>query len=651
VRVKRMPLLLSIVLTAGAFALATPASPSAAATPSAPFSECPSVGSSASCKVLVVINNDRTVSVYSDASVGPYDGIEDTLVGIRNDSSTSVDAITATGTLALAGFDGDGLCAMGNAPPGCPFGPTGYEGPGTSFIRDPAGNLSHVEVDFANGLAPGAHTYFSLEESLDSATITVRLGGLIEDIDGDGLPDDWEDAPGRDLGGGLFDGTLHTLGASSDHKDIFVQIDAEVGAEVTQKAQDLITQAFAKAPVSNPDGSIGIRLHFVKGGTITAVESDDLRKANGLPNWQKVYDRFSGDLETHAYHYVVSTLWDSKDYAGRSDGIPGQFVALSNCGGRTALNWFLRAVPRKHCSSSDADQASNLMHELGHNLGLHHGGGAPLSNEDEEDPYKPNYFSVMSYNYGHGGIPGIGVDYSHWDSADVNVLDENSLAERDGVYSANPSNPVPKGTQVVWYCPKDGKRRTTKLGQAADWNCTGNLQLGRVSGSIDWPGGDPVNERNPSDGRTWLANKIILHSHSDWSPLLYNGDTIGAPNAVFFPGADVANLVEPTPAQRNAAGEALEPRSSVPAPKLVSSDATSVAIQTIVAPNAGGRVSWAPVLADGADGPGTPFAEVPSGKATTLRITIPRSALAGAIGVAVTLETDNWVVGNAVRLR
>lgn len=41
------------------------------------------------------------------------------------------------------------------------------------------------------------------------------------------------------------------------------------------------------------------------------------------------------------------------------------------------------------------------MHELGHNLGLRHGG-------DENLNYKPNYLSVMNYLYQLNGLPTIG---------------------------------------------------------------------------------------------------------------------------------------------------------------------------------------------------------------------------------------------------
>ena len=37
------------------------------------------------------------------------------------------------------------------------------------------------------------------------------------------------------------------------------------------------------------------------------------------------------------------------------------------------------------------------MHELGHNLGLHHGGSVDTN-------YKPNYNSIMNYRYQFPGV-------------------------------------------------------------------------------------------------------------------------------------------------------------------------------------------------------------------------------------------------------
>ena len=147
---------------------------------------------------MLVVNSDNTISVLGDSSVGPYDGNDDTLVGILNNSSSPVPAITVSGPgSGLAGFDGDGICTYAaggisnlNGPgfAGDSYcdaqqlagtDPEDYAGPDNSYTLDP-NSLDDVEVDFAGtGLAPGSTTYFSLEGALTAAAITARKGTLI----------------------------------------------------------------------------------------------------------------------------------------------------------------------------------------------------------------------------------------------------------------------------------------------------------------------------------------------------------------------------------------------------------------------------------------------------------------------------------------
>jgi hypothetical protein len=94
--------------------------------------------------------------------VGPYDGIEDTLIGVQNNSKGTVKTIPIEGT-GIFGFDGDGICSglFSGTPEGCPFGPTGYEGPGTAFEVTEYPNKGNL--NFPAGLEAGKSTYFSLE--------------------------------------------------------------------------------------------------------------------------------------------------------------------------------------------------------------------------------------------------------------------------------------------------------------------------------------------------------------------------------------------------------------------------------------------------------------------------------------------------------
>jgi hypothetical protein len=162
-----------------------------------PFKQCPPVGAATSCKALIVVSDTtrngrsgQTFTVQVDPAVSPFDGIEDTLVGIQNDSRNPVAGVTVFGAGDLFGFDGDGLCAYSSY---C-YGPTGYEGPGVSFnvLASGAG-----EVHFAS-LAPGASTFFGLESAVTSASeLQTFSGSLIWGSDTATVPDWYPGIPPR----------------------------------------------------------------------------------------------------------------------------------------------------------------------------------------------------------------------------------------------------------------------------------------------------------------------------------------------------------------------------------------------------------------------------------------------------------------------
>jgi RHS repeat-associated protein len=148
------------------------------ASPTAPFTECPAVGNDASCGLLIDITESGVV-VLQDPSQGPFDGIEDTLVGVINQSNKTLGHLTLESNTVIFAFDGDGLCFAFNPPLGCPFGETGYEGPGTSFTEI-SPELNTGVVSFSEGVAPGGTAYFSLEEPLTASSVVSGGPGLNE---------------------------------------------------------------------------------------------------------------------------------------------------------------------------------------------------------------------------------------------------------------------------------------------------------------------------------------------------------------------------------------------------------------------------------------------------------------------------------------
>jgi hypothetical protein len=144
----------------------------ASTTPTPPFLECPAVGADSSCALLINLT-DGGPQILADATQGPYDGDDDTLIGIVNNSSASVSSIPlSSSTLPIFGFDGDGICTYIAVCSGNTSDTTGYGGPNSYFTDISADTMSGT-VDFVTPLAPGSSTYFSLEDALNATSFTV----------------------------------------------------------------------------------------------------------------------------------------------------------------------------------------------------------------------------------------------------------------------------------------------------------------------------------------------------------------------------------------------------------------------------------------------------------------------------------------------
>ena len=139
-----------------------------------PFNECPAIGADTGCAILFIFNAKGTVSGVADATQGPYDGVEDTLVGVLNNSNVTQSGLTLNGgSVDIFGFDGDGICTFtftGSTFCGTTADTTGYGGPNVTFSNINS-SFTVGTVNFVGGLAPGAATYFSLEEAISPTAI------------------------------------------------------------------------------------------------------------------------------------------------------------------------------------------------------------------------------------------------------------------------------------------------------------------------------------------------------------------------------------------------------------------------------------------------------------------------------------------------
>lgn len=139
------------------------------------FPQCPATGVNTGCQFLITINPGGSLSVAEDTTApnnGPYDGVEDTLVGVVNNSGGPVSSFTLNSTVDIFGFDSDGPCTQIPGPSNCSSDPSAYGGPGV-FFSGINGAATSGTIGFTPALANGASAWFGLEGAL---TITQILG-------------------------------------------------------------------------------------------------------------------------------------------------------------------------------------------------------------------------------------------------------------------------------------------------------------------------------------------------------------------------------------------------------------------------------------------------------------------------------------------
>jgi hypothetical protein len=258
-----------------------------------------------------------------------------------------------------------------------------------------------------------------LSESIFSARFEPADGECRLDSDGDTLPDCAETHTGRYVsatdtgtdpnnrdsdGDGLSDGIevmgtldgldLPALGVNPLRKDLLVEYDwfedaNDCGTHShAPRAETLARLAamYAAAPVANPDGSTGIHLvqDAGQGGALSGGN-----RIEGGANLPGAFDATHASLKSAnfdprragVFHYVV---------------LAHRYNGTSNSSGYAEIVGD-DALVTLQCYNTVDNQARTIAHELGHNLGLHHGGFEACNG-------KPNYNSLMNYRYQFAGL-------------------------------------------------------------------------------------------------------------------------------------------------------------------------------------------------------------------------------------------------------
>jgi hypothetical protein len=143
-----------------------------------PFPHSPD-SAATGCNVVLTISAGGAITATIPDST-PYEESEDILVGVVNNSSSSVTSLNLSGS-NIFGFDGDGICTFTfvgsgycNSSQTSGVDPGDYAGPTSTFTNYSSGDTG--TVNFSPGIAAnGGTTYFSLE-GVPSSTLTGTVG-------------------------------------------------------------------------------------------------------------------------------------------------------------------------------------------------------------------------------------------------------------------------------------------------------------------------------------------------------------------------------------------------------------------------------------------------------------------------------------------
>ena len=339
------------------------------------------------------------------------------------------------------------------------------------------------------------------------------------DGDGDGIPDEWE-INGVDYNDdGVIDVDLRAMGADPKVPDIFVEVDYMYKApdkflfwDVGEKKCTLSENAYKK--VYDSFKSQGIKIH-IDAGSDSIMNFETNAKWGGLSRsnsfaYEETFDL--GDSFSNWNNLAINNFdksrWTTFHYCSlvnqyNLDGNKNSSGIAENIGGQFFM------VATGHINNGDTGQAGTFMHELGHTLGLSHGGlhfdNGVLTRDHAN--YKPNHISVMNYTYQFPGIKTVlGDSLSNYQGFALPALNENLLNESSGI---DPSNVTYGMGLFINYNKKD-----VESWDSIDFNKNGKIDTGTV-----------ICDVNPAD--SYYTNPLLHETLNEWKNLTFNGNLIG----------------------------------------------------------------------------------------------------------------------------
>ncbi|MDC7235961.1 MAG: zinc-dependent metalloprotease family protein [Spirochaetales bacterium] len=416
----------------------------------------------------------------------------------------------------------------------------------------------------------------------ESNYINYERDDSYADTDGDGIPDVAEQ-PGTSF----YNLPLYDWGARPNQPDLFIHIapmnpaTEDGGMMLQKKALDRVKAKFLEN---------GIALHFDVGSDglyegydeITRRGTDaynlsgrshmvpysqyiDISGENYSSNLNDLMDEYMPSNRKQIFYFMVMGS-EQYTYNG-SSGIAYLFdrrflITLAGWGLGFGTNSTLGLSYENIENYTVNTQASTIMHEFGHTLGLRHGG-------DINENYKPNYYSIMNYLYQLNGLPRIGTnewdryyyerymeseDYPYQNDVD-NWADKMTTSYPDSYYTDSYNyafllpidfidSPFSSTYNMDFSYGAGGDLDETALDETLGLRQSG-------SGSIDWNGSgtddSPVTENINVSDTVYGTGTTTLSDFNDWGNLYfyYNNVSAGAARTLHNEEAEIATECVP----------------------------------------------------------------------------------------------------------